>query len=996
MLELEPLQEEAHRALMWFLATGGRRSAALAQYETCRYVLREELGIEPSKATTALRDEIAGAGGFTKLGARRPSAAGRRDQDEARLTERDAGAPAAEREAAVAVAAPELPRPLTTLVGRARELARLRELLDDPTCRLVTLVGPGGIGKTRLALEVAAARKDRHRDGTVFVSFVGAGPARPEEAADLVLVNLARALGVSLAVPRDPLELLCDALAGRELLLVLDNLEQLRHAVGVLAELLGRAPGVQVLVTSRRRLGLGVEWLVEVPGLPYPPAGAGVEAAGYEAVQLFQQRARLLRPGSLATDAEGMGRVCRLVAGVPLAIELAARWVRSATPAVIADRLAGGLDLLETSSPDVERRHQSLRSVIDWSWQLLTDDERRLLARLSVLRGGFDLDAAAAVAGATLSLLAGLVDQSLVTVGEDARYNMHELLRQYAAGRLAADPADEQATRERHAQHYAALLPDPAEATAGDEGNLDAEVENLRAATDWLIGHADPARLDSHLVRLCALYRHWGWFRETQAILTAALERDGGPVLERARWHRLLGEACIQLGEADPARAHAERTLALLASPMPASTLGWLDVLATQALQRRLRRLRPGGVLERHEERRIRAEERAVTGWPMCEACWVLEDRAALLPMALFALNQAERAGRLDLTANSQAIVGTAASAAGLRRFARRQVRAAVDAPDQASDPFIISWTQVLVGMYWLGVGDWTTLDASAPKALAAGAAARLHRPANLVVLISAICRYLTGRFGEAVAMATQARAAGRERHDPIVHLWGLLVVLESRLRVDPGDPAIAAWLEEAEQLTSQQVARIDIVRAQVAAARFHLAGRRPVDAWRATRTAADLAGPQPSFTSYTLEAHAGIPEVCLALLERGEPSGVDPAALRATAAAGLRRLRRYARSFPMARPRALACLGWSHWLHGRQSAARRAWTRAIGEAERLAMPWELANAHHQLGRHLAAGERSPLGLDRAGHLGRARSTFEELGCRTDPIGPSGAVGRPT
>jgi hypothetical protein len=227
-------------------------------------------------------------------------------------------------------------------------------------------------------------------------------------------------------------------------------------------------------------------------------------------------------------------------------------------------------------------------------------------------------------------------------------------------------------------------------------------------------------------------------------------------------------------------------------------------------------------------------------------------------------------------------------------------------------------------------------------------------------MLIGAICRYLTGRFSEAVAMATQARAAGRARHDPIVHLWGLLILIESQLRVDPGHPAIAEWLEEAEQLTSQQVARIDMVRAQVAAARFHLAVGRPADAWRSTRTAADLAGPQPSFASYTLEGHAGIPEVCLALLERGEPSGVNPAELRAT------------------------------------TAARRAWTRTIGEAERLAMPWELANAHHQLGRHLAPGERSPLGLDRTGHLERARSSFEALGCRTDPTGSTGTDGPPT
>jgi DNA-binding SARP family transcriptional activator len=310
MLELEPLHEEAHRALMWFLATGGQRSAALAQYETCRYVLGEELGVEPSAATVALRDEIAGAGGFTELGTPRPGGAAR----EAAATERE-----------VAATAPDLPRPLTTLVGRERELARLGELLDDPACRLVTLVGPGGIGKTRLAVEAAASREERHRDGTVFVSFVGTSLSRPEEAADLVVAGLARALGVSLAVPRDPLELLADHLAGRELLLVLDNLEQLRDAAGVVAELLRRAPGMQVLVTSRRRLGLGVEWLVEVPGLAYPPAKAGMEAVDYEAVQLFEERARLLRPGLVAADAEGAGRVCRLVAGVPLAIELAAR-----------------------------------------------------------------------------------------------------------------------------------------------------------------------------------------------------------------------------------------------------------------------------------------------------------------------------------------------------------------------------------------------------------------------------------------------------------------------------------------------------------------------------------------------------------------------------------------------------------------------------------------------------------------------------------------------
>jgi predicted ATPase len=239
-------------------------------------------------------------------------------------------------------------------VGRERELARLQELLDDPARRLVTLVGPGGIGKTRLAVEAASARYGPSRDGVVYVSFAGTAPARPEEAADLVVANLAAALGVSLAVPRDPLELLCDHLAAHQLLLVLDNLEQLPDAAGVLATLLKRAGGVKVLATSRRRLGLQGECLVEVAGLPYPPPDTDLESRSCDAVQLFEDHARLLRPAFRPTADEAVGRICRLVAGVPLAIELAARWVRSATPAVIADRLAGGLDLLATSAPDVD------------------------------------------------------------------------------------------------------------------------------------------------------------------------------------------------------------------------------------------------------------------------------------------------------------------------------------------------------------------------------------------------------------------------------------------------------------------------------------------------------------------------------------------------------------------------------------------------------------------------------------------------------------------
>ena len=858
------------------------------------------------------------------------------------------------------------PGPLTSLIGREGDLTRLHALLDDPACRLVTLVGPGGIGKTRLALEAGATRRGRHRDGVVTVSFAGTSPARPEEAADLVVTNLAAALGVSLAVPRDPRELLADVLAGRELLLVLDNLEQLRDAAGVLAELLGRAPGVQALGTSRRRLGLGVEWL-------------------------FEDRARLLRPGFRpAADLAAVGRVCRLVAGVPLAIELAARWVRSASPAAIADRLAAGGELLATTAPDVEPRHRSMASVLDWSWELLGDGERQALARLSVMRGGFDLDAAAAVAGAGLPLLAGLVDHSLVEVGEDGRYGMHELLRQYAAQRLAADPAEQAEVRRRHAAHFACLLPDPGQALP-DVAALDADVENLRAAADWLVEQADPPELDRHLTRLWQLYRRRGWFREAQATLGAALRRRTAAP-ERAHWHRLLAEAHVQLGEMRQARDHFEQTLALLGSPLPVSGRGWSDMLASQALQRPLRRLRPGGPEARSEARRRRA------GHGLLAAPGGLLDAGGpAAPDPARALGgEPVRAGRAARPPHDEpgrpgelAHRGRAAPAGplpGPRRGGRRR-------PVQRPRGHLLDLHRGLPalagGRRLGGRGRRTAPGAGGGDRGPAAPGRGPDRPARRRLPVP------DGRFEEAAALAADARAAARDRRDPMAQLWGVLVLAEAGLRADPADPALAGTLEEGAALLASGIPTVDAVRLHVAAARHHLAAGRAEEAWRSIRVAAGLAGPEPSFHPYTIEAHAGIPEVCLALLHGGGAPGADPAELRATAAAGLRRLDRYGRAFPIARPRARLCLGSWQELDGRRRPAVRSWAGAVQAAERLAMPWELARGQLELGRHLAQGERGPGGLDRDALLERAAAGFAAMGGRPEVEAARGPVGRP-
>jgi hypothetical protein len=241
----------------------------------------------------------------------------------------------------------------------------------------------------------------------------------------------------------------------------------------------------------------------------------------------------------------------------------------------------------------------------------------------------------------------------------------------------------------------------------------------------------------------------------------------------------------------------------------------------------------------------------------------------------------------------------------------------------------------------------------------------------------------MTARYTEAAAMAAEAMATGRERRDPFVQLWGLLVLAEVTLRVDAHDPRTEAWMAEATPLFTRGVTAIDIARAHAATARFHLAAGRPGEAWRSARAADDLIGDLPSFAQYTLEAHAGVPEVCLALLER-DGAGVDLAELGPATATAVRRLSAYARYNAMARPRAQICVGWSEWLAGRHGRAARAWARAAREAERLRTPYELARAHYELGRHLGPEDRSPLDLHGREHLDRARAGFEAIGCRTD------------
>ena len=422
------------------------------------------------------------------------------------------------------------------LVGREAERAALAERLRDGGQRLVTLIGPGGIGKTSLALRVAADLAGAQP----FADGVAVALLAPIAAAADAPLAIGAALGLSIHGAQPAADQLIDALRDRALLLVLDNLEHLLGQregatfVALIKRVLAEAPGVRMLATSRERLRLRDERVIDLGGLALPASDTSQRAERAAAVQLFAERARRVA-GAFALDAGNrvaVARICRRLEGLPLAIELAASWMRALTPHEIAGEIERSLDFLAGDDRDLPDRHRSLRAALEHSWQLLDAAERHTLARLSVFRGGCDRAAAAEVVGASLPILSALIDKSLVRAGASAgvtRYSLHELVRQYAAERLATDPADQAATEARHAAYYADMLQRSIASQTGGAAPeawaaLIGNIDNLRAAWAWATANGDSATVMSMARGLMILYDSQGWLLDGATLLGRAAD----------------------------------------------------------------------------------------------------------------------------------------------------------------------------------------------------------------------------------------------------------------------------------------------------------------------------------------------------------------------------------------------------------------------------------------------------------------------------------------
>ncbi len=545
---IEPWREEAHRQLMRLMALDGQRSAALAQYQVCQELLASELGVEPTAETTALYDQI------------------RAQESEAA---RNPGAFPAQPH--------NLPVTATPFIGREEELVELAELVANPDCRLVTVIGPGGIGKTRLALKVAADHMGLMAHGIAFV------PLASVDSADLLVPTIADALPFRFHSQGDPEEQLLDYLQEKELLLLFDNMEHLLGGADTLSKILHHAPEVMLLVTSRERLNLREEWVYELEGLPIPLEPTAGDWQTNSAVALFVDSARRVhRKFGLSEEvAPCVTRICQMVEGMPLALELAAAWIPLRTCEEVACDLERNLDVLSTRLRNVPQRHRSLRAALEHSWHLLTEPERTVLQQLSVFRAGFTEEAAARVAGASPTELSALVDKSLLRRGISGRYDMHRLLRQYAEEKLRDAAQQQQAVEDLLCEYYSGFLQEreawlrgPRQAEALEQ--IAAEIDNVRFACRLGVARGKVEAMERSLNSLGAFYAIRSWHQEGARVFGRAAEHLGShsPQIEggsSARREPVLG-ACLawqghfryQLGDYEAAHRLLESSLEIL------------------------------------------------------------------------------------------------------------------------------------------------------------------------------------------------------------------------------------------------------------------------------------------------------------------------------------------------------------------------------------------------------------------------------------------------
>jgi predicted ATPase/class 3 adenylate cyclase/Tfp pilus assembly protein PilF len=416
-----------------------------------------------------------------------------------------------------------LPQQSTPFFGREEELDKICELLTDPAKRLISIVGPGGMGKTRLVLQAAAEQIERFSNGVFFV------PLAPLTTIPALISAIASATRFSFYSREDEKIQLLNFLREKEILLILDNFEHVMEGTELVGQILAGAPRVKIITTSRELLNLRGEWIVNLSGMPVPESGQqNIET--YSLVQLFVYNAQRVQHSYRLTDEDSayVARICQLVGGLPLGIELAAAWIRCLSVKEILQEIEKNMDFLATSQRDMPERHRSLRAIFDYSWNLLTEQERDTLMRLSIFQRDFTRAAAEKIAGTSLGTLASLVDKSLLRKTEKGRYELLKTIRNYTLERLTEQSEELTRMNSAHCEYYLGSVAQMNKSVYGDitvlqEQAIALDIENIRAAWKWGVDHDKVDLVGDAIPNLFIFYRKQGFHKEgLEAVLYAA------------------------------------------------------------------------------------------------------------------------------------------------------------------------------------------------------------------------------------------------------------------------------------------------------------------------------------------------------------------------------------------------------------------------------------------------------------------------------------------